>query len=236
MRHWGWQRCHFDPFFAGGAAPRGTILACAGGQSAFGMIARVRRRKPMNSATIDPARTALIQVDLQNSNVSRPLAPYTGLEVVSNSVRAAKVLRERGASVVFVRVLVDQILKLPADAPLTRDPAAPPLPPDACDIVPEAAFTPGDVLITKRQWGAFYGTELDQVLRRRAIRTLVMTGIVTNLGVESTARAAFDRGYELVFLEDAMSGLTAEQHQFALREIFPHMGRVLSTDAFIQGI
>jgi nicotinamidase-related amidase len=187
----------------------------------------------MNAMTMDAPRTALIQVDLQNSNVNRPLAPHPGLEVARNSARAAKALRERGASIVFVRVLLDQMLKLPVDAPLTRDPSAPPLGPDACDIAPEAAFAEGDVLITKRQWGAFYATELDQVLRRRAIRTLIMTGIVTNLGVESTARGAFDRGYELLFLEDAMSGLKSEQHDFAVREIFPHMGRVIHTDALI---
>jgi nicotinamidase-related amidase len=55
--------------------------------------------------------------------------------------------------------------------------------------------------VTKRQWGAFYATDLDQQLRRRGIRTIVLGGIATNFGVESTARAAFDRGYELVFAE-----------------------------------
>lgn len=190
----------------------------------------------MSTLVIDPARTALVQVDLQKSNVTRELAPHSGPDVVRQCVRIASALRERGGLVVFVRVLLDEILRLPADAPLARDPSAPPLPPDACEIVPEAAMANGDVLITKRQWGAFYGTELDQILRRHGIRTLVMAGIVTNLGVESTARAAFDRGYALVFAEDAMSGLKQHQHAFALQEIFPHMGRVVATDALIQAL
>jgi nicotinamidase-related amidase len=92
------------------------------------------------------------------------------------------------------------------------------------------------VLITKRQWGAFYGTDLDQQLRRRGIKTLVMSGIATNFGVESTARAAFDRGYELVFVEDAMSSLAADPHDFAIKELFPRMGRVRSTETLRAAI
>jgi nicotinamidase-related amidase len=91
-------------------------------------------------------------------------------------------------------------------------PGAPAPPPDASHLAPEAGVEATDIVITKRQWGAFYGTELDQLLRRRHIKTLVLGGIVTNFGVESTARAAYDRGYALVFAEDAMSGITAEAH------------------------
>jgi nicotinamidase-related amidase len=94
----------------------------------------------------------------------------------------------------------------------------------------------GDVRITKRQWGAFYGTDLDLQLRRRGIRTLAMSGIATNFGVESTARAAFDRGYELVFVEDAMTSLAAEPHAFTVKELFPRMGRVRSTGEFLAAV
>ncbi len=72
-----------------------------------------------------------------------------------------------------------------------------------------------DLLITKRQWGAFHGTPLDQLLRRRGIKTIVMGGIATNFGVESTARAAIEQGYAVVFAEDAMTTMSAEMHQFA---------------------
>ncbi|MEH2290985.1 isochorismatase family protein [Nostoc sp.] len=89
------------------------------------------------------------------------------------------------------------------------------------------------LLSRKRQWGAFSGTELEQQLRRRGVRTIVLGGIATNFGVESTARAAFDRGYELVFAEDAMSSISAEAHTFVVNNIFPIMGRIRSTEQIL---
>jgi nicotinamidase-related amidase len=103
------------------------------------------------------------------------------------------------------------------------------VPPNPSDIVPEAGMQPGDFLVTKRQWGAFHATELDQILRRRGIRDIILTGIATNIGVESTARVAHDLGYDLVFAEDAMSSIGEGTHRFAVEHLFPLMGRVRST-------
>jgi nicotinamidase-related amidase len=110
------------------------------------------------------------------------------------------------------------------------------IPPEASELVPELNRQAGDVVVTKRQWGAFYGTDLEQQLRRRGIRTIVMGGIATNLGVESTARAAHDRGYELVFAENAMTSLSAEAHGFVVSTIFPRMGRVRSTEEIVTAL
>ena len=187
----------------------------------------------MSELSLDVAHTALILIDLQNSNVSRQLAPYSAEQVVGNCVLLAQEMRGRGAMVVYVHVLVNELPAPPADAPL-RPPGAPASPPDASRLAPQAGVEAQDVVITKRQWGAFYGTELDQLLRRRGIKTLLLGGIVTNFGVESTARAAFDHGYSLLFAEDAMSGIEAEAHEFACRHIFPRMGRVRSTRTLID--
>ncbi len=84
-------------------------------------------------------------------------------------------------------------------------------------------------VIGKRQWGAFYGTELDLQLRRRGIDTILLAGISTNIGVESTARDAYERGYEQVFVEDAMTARDAGEHAHTVRLIFPRIGRVRST-------
>jgi nicotinamidase-related amidase len=86
---------------------------------------------------------------------------------------------------------------------------------------------PGDLRITKRQWGAFYGTELDLQLRRRGIKTIVLGGIATNIGVESTARQAWEHGYAMILVEDATSGMSAEMHEFAFKNIFPRISRVV---------
>jgi nicotinamidase-related amidase len=183
--------------------------------------------------TLDPKTTALVLIDLQNGVVGRQLAPYAAADVVRNGVKLADALRAKGGLVIFVRVKVTETLSLPVDAPNPR-PAN--IPPEASELVAELNVQAGDVVITKRQWGAFYGTDLEQQLRRRQIRTLVMGGIATNFGVESTARAAHDYGYELVFAEDAMSSLSAEAHGFATKNIFPRMGRVRSTEQVLAAL
>jgi nicotinamidase-related amidase len=178
---------------------------------------------------INAASTALVLIDLQHSNVARDLSPHPARQVVENCDRLARALRDKGGTVVYVRVLVNELLRLPADVSLARDPSAPPLPPQASELVKEAGFQDGDIVVTKRQWGAFHGTDLDLHLRRRGIDTIVMGGVATNFGVESTARAAFDQGYALVFAHDAMSSVKAEMHDFAVRGIFPILGHVRAT-------
>jgi nicotinamidase-related amidase len=88
---------------------------------------------------------------------------------------------------------------------------------------------PGDILVTKRQWGAFHGTELDLQLRRRGIQTIVLGGVATNMGVESTARQAWEHGYAVVLAEDATSAMSAQMHDFAIGNIFPRISRVVKS-------
>ena len=189
----------------------------------------------MDDLSIDLASTALVLVDLQNGNMARELAPYSSQAVLGNCVSLAQEMRQRGGMVIFVRVLLNELESPPADAPL-RAAGAPAPPPDASHLADAAGVEATDIVITKRQWGAFYGTELDQLLRRRQIKTLLLGGIVTNFGVESTARAAYDRGYALVFAEDAMSAVTAEAHAFACKNTFRVMGKVRTTAELIDAL
>jgi nicotinamidase-related amidase len=193
-------------------------------------------QKPENhlSLTLDPKSTALVLIDLQNAIVSRQLAPHAASDVVARSAKLAEAVRASGGTVVYVHVLITDILSLPVDRANPRP--ADPIPPEASELVPAAGFRDGDVLIAKRQWGAFYGTNLEQQLRRRGIRAIIMAGIATNMGVESTARAAHDQGYELVFAEDAMSSMSVEFHQFSIQNIFPIMGRVRSSIEIIEAL
>lgn len=110
------------------------------------------------------------------------------------------------------------------------------LPPDWSELIPELDRQPGDIVILKRQWGAFYGTDLDLQLRRRGLTTIVICGIATEFGVESTARDAHERDYELIFAEDAMTGMTAESHVNSIGRIFPRMGRVRSTEEILAAL
>jgi nicotinamidase-related amidase len=183
---------------------------------------------------LDPKTTAVVLIDLQHGTVARELAPHRSTEVVQRAAQLADKVREKGGTVIFVRVLVTEVLNLPVDSPSPRGTSV--LPPNASELVPEAGVQPGDLVVTKRQWGAFYGTDLDQQLRRRGIRTVILGGIATNIGVESTARAGFDRGYELVFAEDAMSGITEETHNFSVKNLFPRMGRVRSVEQIVKAL
>jgi nicotinamidase-related amidase len=93
-----------------------------------------------------------------------------------------------------------------------------------------------DFVITKKQWGAFYGTELDLQLRRRKIENIVLCGIATNIGVESTARFAFEYGYQQIFVEDAMSSRTVEDHESSVKYTFPRMGRIRKTEDVLKAL
>ena len=184
--------------------------------------------------TLDAKTTAVVLIDLQNSIVAYDTAPYKAADVVRRSAQLANALRAKGGTVVFLRVLIGEMLNLPTDLSFPRPGGAPPA--NATELVPETGVQPGDVIVAKRQWGAFYGTDLEQQLRRRGIRTIVMGGIATNIGVESTARAAFDRGYELVFAEDAMSSISTEAHEFSVKTMFPLMGRVRSVEEIVKAL
>jgi nicotinamidase-related amidase len=102
--------------------------------------------------------------------------------------------------------------------------------------VPEIAALHGGVVITKRQWSAFHGTELDLQLRRRKITSIVLGGIATNFGVESTARDAWQHGYEVVIAEDMCSSMGAGLHEFAMQKILPRVGRIRSTADILSAL
>ena len=190
----------------------------------------------MSALELDPRRTAIVVNDLQKINTRLPGAPLPRETVVANVVRLLVAGRQAGAQPILIHAGgVDGIDRL---SPTTDQPTRPvvPRPADWSDLLPELNRQPGDVVILKRQWGAFYGTDLDLQLRRRRLETIIICGIATEHGVESTARDAFERGFELVFAADAMTGIHAECHTNSISRIFPHMGRVRATDEIIVAL
>jgi nicotinamidase-related amidase len=154
----------------------------------------------MTTALFAPKQTALVAIDLQHGIVGMPVGPHAAADVVRRTAEIAAKLRDAGGAIVFVTVKNSSdggdTLKPQLDTP----PAKPvPRPDDWAELVPELGVQSNDIRIVKRQWGAFYGTDLDLQLRRRGINTLIITGIATNIGVESTARDAFERGYNQGF-------------------------------------
>jgi nicotinamidase-related amidase len=188
----------------------------------------------MAELQLDPKKTALVLIDLQNAIVGMNSVPHTAAEVVENSKKLAEVFRAHGAPVVYVRVDLNDFMKLPADQPPNLGDK--PLPAAASEIAPSAGFQHGDILVTKRHWGAFAGTDLEQQLKSRGIDTVVLTGISTNAGVESTARQGTGLGFAFVLVEDACSSQNAEHHRFAFENIFPRLTRVRSTDEVLASL
>lgn len=189
----------------------------------------------MASISIVPANSALVLVDLQAGIMGVEGSPRSVKDTLATCIRLAEACRKAGIKVFLVRVDIADFQNIVADRP-SRAPGAPKPPASASILVPEIGPMEGDIVITKKQWGAFYGTELDLQMRRRGVRTVILGGVATNFGVESTARDGMELGYELVFAEDAMTSIGAGTHQFAIENIFPRMGRVRSTDEVIAGI
>ncbi|MFZ4833701.1 hydrolase [Rouxiella sp. Mn2063] len=178
---------------------------------------------------LDPKTTALVLIDLQKGILPYAGGPNTAQQVLDRSTELKARFNKLGAPVFLVRVgwSADfaEALKQPVDAPNPGHA----LPENWWEFPEQLNVTDKDINIIKRQWGAFFGTDLDLQLRRRGITTIVLTGISTNIGVESTARNAWEHGYQLVLAEDACSAGHPDHHEASVKYIFPRISRVRST-------
>ncbi|MFF0270690.1 isochorismatase family protein [Kribbella sp. NPDC004536] len=183
----------------------------------------------MPVTTLDP-KTALVVIDLQNGVTALPGEPHATPDVISKTVELADAFRKHNLLVVLVRVSIaaDGADWVPGRTEQPRR-SARQAQPDADQIVDQLAGHADDIVVTKRNWGAFHGTDLDLHLRRRGITQIVLTGIATSIGVESTARAAFEHGYHVTLATDAMTDLSADAHEHSLTRIFPRLGETGTT-------
>lgn len=181
----------------------------------------------MPLTTIDP-QTALIIVDLQRGIVALPLI-HSVDEVVSNSRLLADEFRKRGLPVVLVNV--DAGAKGRTEQP----PRSFPTPEGWTELIPELDTHPDDILVTKKTWGAFASTDLEQRLRALGVTQVVITGIATATGVEATARQAFEAGFNVTLAIDAMTDRTVEAHEYSVRHVFPRLGET-GTAADVVGL
>ena len=183
-----------------------------------------------------PSTSALVLIDLQNLVLSFPLQPRSGQEVVSNAIRLVSAFREQKLPVVFVRVSHSQdggnIVRTIVDSPMNIDFKT--LSPGWDQLVPELKSVESDIIITKYNWGAFYGTDLELQLRRRGISCIVLGGIATNMGVESTARQGYERNFQQIFVEDAMTSFSIEMHEFSVKNILPRLGQITTTENLLH--
>ena len=190
-----------------------------------------------NTLKLDKAKTALVVIDLQKGITAMPTQPHAAKDVIHNAAQLAAAFRHHQMPVFLVHVATspDGKDRLNPVVDVTWNRSGP-MPPDWSEIVPELGPEPGDFIIAKKQWGAFYDTGLGLQLRRRGIHTIVLCGIATNFGVESTARFAYEYGYNQIFPEDAMSSPTKEDHAFAVTRILPRLGLVRHTQDVLDAL
>jgi nicotinamidase-related amidase len=173
------------------------------------------------------ATAALIVIDLQKGVVGFP-AVHPIAEIIDRAAHLVRAFRKRGLPVVLVNVT--------GLAPGRTDegPRSFSFPADWTELVPELDRHPGDYLVTKQRVGAFHGTSLDRYLRERGVNQIVLTGISTSAGVESTARSAYDLGYNVVLVVDAMTDRDADTHRHSVGKIFPRIGETDTTDNVLK--
>jgi len=177
---------------------------------------------------LDPLSTALVLIDLQKGILGNTLTPTTADELLARGQALAELFRAAKATVVLVNVAFSadggDMLRQRVDEAMVVPTAGFPA---GWNDFPPGLMQPGDLKITKHQWGAFYGTELDLQLRRRGIRTIVLGGVSTQIGVESTARQAYEHGYELLIVKDATTSSVAEGHEMSMKHILPRLARLV---------
>jgi nicotinamidase-related amidase len=188
---------------------------------------------------LSAAKTALVVIDLQQgiANPQRTLAPHSAEQVIEQTHKLVEAFTKKGAFVVLVRVATldgKDMLKPKTDAAAGSSLSA--MPEGWDQIIPELAGYTNAHVLTKRQWGAFYGTDLDLQLRRRGMDTIVLCCISTSIGVDTTAREAFQNGYHQVFVEEAMSAMAKEEHDYVVKTIFPRLGRIRTADEVIAAL
>jgi nicotinamidase-related amidase len=188
----------------------------------------------MNSILkLDTKKTALVLIDLQNAIMARETRPYAASEVVARARVMAEAFRAKGAPVIYVRVPLSDFLSLPTDEAVNLPKE---IPAAASEITEAAGMRSGDLLISKRHWGAFAQTPLEEELRSRGIETIVLAGIATNMGVESTLRQGTGLGFGFITVEDACSTFSPEMQDFAFKTIFPRLSYVRTTAEVLEAL
>ncbi|MEU7145286.1 isochorismatase family protein [Nocardia sp. NPDC046473] len=188
----------------------------------------------MALSTLD-ARTALVLIDLQQGITAIPGAPHSMPEVIARATELADAFRAHQLPVILVRVSGapdgSDFAQGRTDAPRRTGGTRP----DGWDvIVDELAGHAEDLVVTKRNVGAFYGTDLELHLRRRGITQIVLAGVATSMGVESTARAAHDHGYHVTLATDASTDMDETIHQHSIDRILPRFAETGTTAEILE--
>ena len=214
------------------------------------------------SLIVDPSRTAVIVVDMQNDFAAeggmfhRAGIPISGIQaVVGSTARVLAAARRAGIEIVYLKMQFEPDLSNAGrpDAPNfvihRRLGVGEPVQAGGRDgrilikdtwnteILPELAPQDGDMVVAKHRFSGFFETNLDAILKERAITSLIFTGCTTSICVESTLRDAFFRDYRCLLLEDCVAepiggDLVRSNHEASVLVIETLFGWVSESEAF----
>ena len=176
---------------------------------------------------LDPS-TALIVIDLQkgiaNGNFIDPIG-----EVIDRTRALIDVFRAKNLPVVLVNVAGRAPGRTEQGPRVSQA-----FPEGWTGLLPQLDQQPGDIAVTKRSWGAFATTDLEHQLKARSVTQVVVVGVATSVGVEATARQAYEQGFNVTLALDAMTDIREEAHEYSIRNVFPRLGETGSTQEIIS--
>ncbi|WP_131113708.1 isochorismatase family protein [Lichenihabitans psoromatis] len=173
----------------------------------------------MSLTTLDP-KTALLIIDLQKGMIGYPFVHPIG-DIVDRARALTDAFRRRGLPIVLVNVAGVAPGRTEQPPRLTGEPPA-----DWTDIIAELNPQPSDIRVTKRTWGAFASTDLEDRLRALGVTQVVVIGVATGTGVEATARQAYEQGFNVTLAIDAMTDARPQAHDYSLTNVFPRLGEM----------
>jgi ureidoacrylate peracid hydrolase len=194
----------------------------------------------------DPTTTALVVVDMQNffMKEGEPMASAAAREMVPNVNRLAKALREAGGRVVWIQMEASaeslsawhnfhELFRPEGREYRLRTLG---LQDEGHQLWPDLEVAPEDDKVVKRRYSAMIqgASDLEDILRRHGIETVLVSGVATNVCCESTARDAMMRGFRTVMVSDANASFTQEEHDAALLNFLTYFGDVQSTDEVLD--
>jgi nicotinamidase-related amidase len=181
----------------------------------------------MPLTAFDPI-TALIVIDLQKGIVNYPLV-HPIAEIVDRTRELTHAFRAENLPVVLVNVAGRAPGRTEQGPRSTQT-----FTEGWTELIPELERQPGDMIVTKRSWGAFATTDLEDQLKAKGVTQVVVTGVATSGGVESTARQAYEQGFHVTLALDAMTDIREEAHEYCIKNIFPRLGETGSTQEIIS--
>jgi nicotinamidase-related amidase len=170
---------------------------------------------------------ALLVLDLQVATAAMPTIPHTAAEIIQRSAKLAKAFRAKGLPVVWVNVGGASTGRTQMEAEMGA------LPDNWTEFPAELGIEPSDKTMTKYGWGAFHDDRLERLLKDLDAGQLVLTGLTTSQAVESTARSAYERNFNVVVVTDAIGDLDADAHSNSVERIFPRLGELATTDEVV---